>query len=135
MCPACKEAMIVVEFEGVEVDHCVKCHGVWLDTGELELITALAGGQAGPLENALRDVSGANRGKRRCPRCPRKMRVLSVGVEPAVKLDCCPAGHGLWFDAGELAAVIQGAGGAANAHVADFLGQLFQQNTSDTKRG
>jgi Zn-finger nucleic acid-binding protein len=134
VCPACKEAMIVVEFEGVEVDYCANCHGVWLDTGELELITELAGSRTGPLEAALGHLSSARHGRRRCPRCRRKMRILPVLPQP-IELDACPAGHGLWFDAGELAAIVQGAGGAANSHVADFLGQLFQQNTGHTKEG
>lgn len=134
MCPACKEPLIVVEFEGVETDYCAACHGVWLDTGELELITELAGGQIAALKTALGDIKALRPGQRRCPRCRHKMRLLPVGARP-IELDCCPAGHGLWFDAGELAAVVQGAGGATTGHVADFLGRLYQQNTRETKKG
>ena len=36
-CPVCKEIMIVVEHDKVEVDHCTNCQGVWFDAGELEL--------------------------------------------------------------------------------------------------
>ena len=37
-CPVCKNAMIVLELDEVEVDYCADCRGVWLDSGELELL-------------------------------------------------------------------------------------------------
>ena len=41
-----------------------------------------------------------------CPRCNKKLQAITVGTEPAVELDRCRRGHGLWFDAGEIEAVI-----------------------------
>ena len=38
-CPVCKDSMLVMsERQGVEIDHCPKCRGVWLDRGELDKI-------------------------------------------------------------------------------------------------
>ncbi len=37
-CPVCKEPMIVLELDEVEIDHCISCGGIWLDAGELELL-------------------------------------------------------------------------------------------------
>ena len=37
-CPVCKRPMISLELNEVEVDHCVACGGVWLDSGEMELL-------------------------------------------------------------------------------------------------
>ena len=37
-CPVCKDAMIVMELNEVEIDHCLSCSGIWLDAGELELL-------------------------------------------------------------------------------------------------
>ena len=38
-CPVCKnEPMVVLELRGVEIDYCLKCKGIWLDKGELELL-------------------------------------------------------------------------------------------------
>lgn len=36
LCPHCKGLMDTEDAGGVEVDVCIKCHGVWLDAGELE---------------------------------------------------------------------------------------------------
>jgi hypothetical protein len=38
-CPRCGGALIESEFEGVLIDSCEKCGGVWLDSGELEQLT------------------------------------------------------------------------------------------------
>lgn len=38
-CPVCKETSLVIsERQGVEIDYCPKCRGVWLDRGELDKI-------------------------------------------------------------------------------------------------
>ena len=37
-CPVCRIDMIVVEHKKIELDYCVKCSGVWFDSGELELL-------------------------------------------------------------------------------------------------
>ena len=96
ICPRCKSTVIVVETEGVEVDWCPDCSGVWFDAGELEVLLGhdrpireiMPGGPAGEKEPGLR-----------CPRCPE--RLTKVGLGSAV-LDLCPHEHGIWFDAGEL---------------------------------
>lgn len=48
-CPVCKVGMREVEREGVTIDVCTQCRGVWLDRGELEKLSeALSrGGGAG----------------------------------------------------------------------------------------
>ena len=35
-CPVCKNLMITLELDEVEIDHCLDCGGIWLDSGELE---------------------------------------------------------------------------------------------------
>jgi uncharacterized protein len=38
-CPACQEADLVMsERQGIEIDYCPRCRGVWLDRGELDKI-------------------------------------------------------------------------------------------------
>lgn len=38
-CPSCVESLLVMsERQGVEIDYCPKCRGVWLDRGELDKI-------------------------------------------------------------------------------------------------
>ncbi|MBS3965878.1 MAG: zf-TFIIB domain-containing protein [Truepera sp.] len=36
-CPSCKDATLTItERQGVEIDYCPECRGVWLDRGELD---------------------------------------------------------------------------------------------------
>ena len=38
-CPVCPEATLAMtNREGIEIDYCPKCRGVWLDRGELDKI-------------------------------------------------------------------------------------------------
>ncbi len=100
-CPDCKKAMIILEYKEIEVDFCPHCKGCWLDEGELEQI--LHG-----RDEAMRLVNGTGgrRGNRRCPRCTERMRVTALpGGGP--EIDMCPASCGMWFDQGELRALVR----------------------------
>ncbi len=35
-CPACETELRMTERQGVEIDYCPTCRGVWLDRGELD---------------------------------------------------------------------------------------------------
>ena len=37
-CPSCEELLVMSDRQGVEIDYCPKCRGVWLDRGELDKI-------------------------------------------------------------------------------------------------
>lgn len=38
-CPVCKDkALVMSERQGIEIDYCANCRGVWLDRGELDKI-------------------------------------------------------------------------------------------------
>ncbi|KAB2925807.1 MAG: hypothetical protein F9K22_02600 [Bacteroidetes bacterium] len=37
-CPVCTTDLMMTERQGVEIDYCPKCRGVWLDRGELDKI-------------------------------------------------------------------------------------------------
>jgi hypothetical protein len=35
-CPVCSAPLVAVDRQGIEIDHCPRCRGVWLDRGELD---------------------------------------------------------------------------------------------------
>lgn len=37
-CPVCAVPLVMSERQGVEIDYCPQCRGVWLDRGELDKI-------------------------------------------------------------------------------------------------
>ncbi|MFQ5670934.1 MAG: zf-TFIIB domain-containing protein [Acidobacteriota bacterium] len=134
MCPVCREPMVAFELNGVEIDRCLSCGGTWLDAGELELLTQLAGagGASDRLAHELARTPAGPRTTRRCPRCPRRLRSLEVGTPGRVVLDRCPRGHGLWFDRGEMEQVIRWYAGGT---VARFFADLYQGEQGSAQGG
>jgi hypothetical protein len=43
-CPVDNETLVMADRNGVEIDYCPKCRGVWLDRGELDKIIERAAG-------------------------------------------------------------------------------------------
>ena len=43
-CPVCKVPLVMSDRQGVEIDYCPQCRGVWLDRGELDNVAKCAKG-------------------------------------------------------------------------------------------
>jgi Zn-finger nucleic acid-binding protein len=106
-CPVCDNVMITLELQGVEIDHCLDCGGIWLDTGELELLLNNSQKASALLQSFLINNETGEK-PRKCPICLKKMQKISVGSEsPALLIDKCKKGDGLWFDEGELEDIVK----------------------------
>lgn len=46
VCPTCRVALVMSERQGIEIDYCPQCRGVWLDRGELDKIIERSGREA-----------------------------------------------------------------------------------------
>ncbi|WP_372017537.1 TFIIB-type zinc ribbon-containing protein [Pseudoxanthomonas sp. 10H] len=45
-CPACRTVTLAMtERQGIEIDYCPECRGVWLDRGELDRLIERAGAE------------------------------------------------------------------------------------------
>lgn len=42
-CPTCDVALLMTDRQGIEIDYCPQCRGVWLDRGELDKIIERSG--------------------------------------------------------------------------------------------
>jgi len=117
ICPTCKNPMIVVEYQKIELDYCGNCRGVWFDNGELELLLSKAiKDGAVTLINGLLQVEEAasNERRRKCPICRRPMKKVNIAGDKHVLIDACVQHDGLWFDGGEV----------------DHLVRYLQENTT-----
>lgn len=48
-CPTCTDtALVLSDRQGVEIDYCPQCRGVWLDRGELDKLIERAGTMTPP---------------------------------------------------------------------------------------
>ena len=48
LCPVCHVGLAMTDRQGVEIDYCPQCRGVWLDRGELDKIIERSGQDAAP---------------------------------------------------------------------------------------
>ncbi len=46
LCPTCRVDLVMSERQGIEIDYCPKCRGVWLDRGELDKIIEKSASEA-----------------------------------------------------------------------------------------
>ena len=47
-CPVCGVPLAMSDRQGIEIDYCPQCRGVWLDRGELDKIVERSAGQGAP---------------------------------------------------------------------------------------
>lgn len=129
-CVVCKEPMVVLELDEVEIDHCLTCRGIWLDSGELELLL----GDPAEVNSMLAQLAAneeAASGKRRCPICRKKMEIVSVSGERPVRIDRCRKHHGLWFDSGELEEVLTAFDIDKHSKALSLLRDMFASRKQD----
>lgn len=123
-CPVCKEEMLILELNQIEIDYCPLCDGIWLDEGELELL--LENHEAKDKLLSTFTIDSENKEKRyRCPRCSKKMNKVLVGDQKQILIDKCRKQHGLWFDSGELNEVVKLGSIDADNRVINLLNEMF----------
>jgi uncharacterized protein len=136
-CPVDKNDMMVVEHRQIELDYCLRCAGVWFDSGELDLLVSRLFSEG--LQMSHHDLLSpqpavVKEARRKCPVCGKKMDKVWLGKELRVLIDSCPIGDGLWFDGGELHDVLQQMQPSGSPNVISFLGEAFQATHQKNKK-
>jgi len=54
LCPVCHVGLSMTDRQGVEIDYCPQCRGVWLDRGELDKIIERSAGEVPPSQPSYR---------------------------------------------------------------------------------
>lgn len=118
-CPACGEASRLVSRslggEEITVLECGRCAGLWLGNEIFEHLEQrsrrqAASGEGRPVEPARMPPTASAGGEssrhyRPCPLCASLMHRRNYGRHSGVIVDTCRQ-HGLWFDQGELEAIV-----------------------------
>ncbi len=123
-CPACDEPMVVLELDEVEIDYCIECEGIWLDSGELEMLLESSAAKDGFLSSFARDECGAETA-RKCPMCGKVMKKALYTGNRRIRIDRCPESDGIWLDKGELREILEEAGDGEKGRVLDLLRKVF----------
>lgn len=112
-CPKCVGILEKKKVEGIEVDVCPICEGMWFDAGELEDVIRVDSKDFDYIDVGREELDGKeltaanidlNSRKGKCPKCSDGTILLQKQYEKkhTVRIDMCPKGHGLWLDGGEI---------------------------------
>ena len=123
-CPVCKKPFIIVERNKIEVDYCINCKGIWLDNGEMELLSEILGLNSDiPNPYELPQIK-TQENLLKCPYCRMIMKKVELN---GVIVDVCGNEHGVWFDKGELSKVLNHDKVTQYGKVVEFLGEVFKK--------
>ncbi len=103
-CPKCRtEPMKPESYEGIEVDRCQACKGLFFDRGELK---GMLGKKLGNTADTLVFSATSDQMDHvtaHCPRCSKDMNAMMGPGE--IKIDLCPQCNAVFLDQGELASL------------------------------
>ena len=57
LCPNCRVDLVMSERQGVEIDYCPRCRGVWLDRGELDKILERSAAELAQAQSAAQPMA------------------------------------------------------------------------------
>ncbi len=100
-CGKCGEAFTTLFLDGMIVDRCSGCHGVWLDSGELDRILDHGSEHPTMLPGQNHKEAPMDRLVGSCPTCRLGLETYRVPDQPA-HLEICSHCLGAWFDHDEL---------------------------------
>jgi len=101
-CPKCtSETLAVASVQGIDVDRCTVCGGIWFDEQELPLLLHVTPQELSSLRGGTtQDDLNSKRGS--CPRDGTLLLRIYSAQNPAVVLDTCTQCRGTWLDGGEF---------------------------------
>ena len=108
-CPRCKSDLTAIEVEGIRLDECERCEGVWVDVDTFEAICVSKESQSAVLKKLDEILKHAEAEIKvqyvPCPVCDQLMNRSNFARVSGVIIDSCKE-HGVWFDAEELPSII-----------------------------
>ncbi len=101
-CPKCRADMEVVNYEGVEVDRCTICNGIWFDAGEIDLLKNKKAAAAIDIGDAKIGKQSNTKDSYQCPRCSGAMVKVVDPRQTHIWYETCSSCQGSYLDAGEF---------------------------------
>jgi len=101
-CPKCRSDMESLDIDGIEIDRCTECHGLWFDPGEMEMLRNRKAATAIDIGDPERGKVQNTIDRYRCPRCGGSMARMVDPTQTHIWYEQCGSCHGSYFDAGEF---------------------------------
>lgn len=77
-CPQCSVNLVMSDRQGIEIDYCPDCRGVWLDRGELDKLIERSNAQVESVRRRDDDDDDYKAHKVKYPCPPKKKKLSSV---------------------------------------------------------
>lgn len=96
-CPNCQTILETIKEPDFEYEKCPNCLGIFLDKGELNLLTI---GQSGNIELSFvnQETDDKNYNNRICPKCNVEMQLVKLGQYSEIYFDFCTKCNGYFLD-------------------------------------
>ena len=103
-CPNCSVTLVTMKRDGIDMEVCPSCRGMWLTRQEME-----------ELEDEAFDLGDDKKGSRvfnstadtrKCPECGKPMNRSEYRFYD-LEIDFCREGHGFWLEADEDKRVLE----------------------------
>ena len=101
-CPKCGHGMDEVTHEGVTIDRCSNCQGLWFDEDEAFQLRSTAGGDVVDVGDPSEGEKWDSHADISCPICAKDMIKSSDPKQKHIWYEVCEE-HGMFMDAGEFA--------------------------------
>jgi len=99
-CPKCNAQLQSFVHQGVEIERCGGCGGLWFDVFEHEELRELSGSDA--IDTGAPAKVPAGTGSGLCPKDQQRLFSMVVAGQPHIAYESCGLCHGVFFDAGEF---------------------------------
>ncbi|KKP87225.1 MAG: hypothetical protein UR89_C0004G0014 [Candidatus Roizmanbacteria bacterium GW2011_GWA2_35_8] len=96
-CPNCDGKLELNKYQGIEVEQCQKCKGMWFESHEVDLLEDTVFDQD---EFKGTMITNVKESEKNCPKCEQKMKRFNYRFED-LELDFCANGDGYWLDKNE----------------------------------
>jgi hypothetical protein len=98
-CPKCKGELTPFDFQGLNLDFCEECSGIWFEKGELAFYTETSD-DIPDFQSALKRAVITHSA---CPQCRSTQLVETPFMDSSdLKIDICPSCQGIFLDNHEL---------------------------------
>ncbi len=107
-CPKCKIDMNQKNIQGVQVDECLQCEGMWFEKDELREVKDHVDSDLNWMDFDIWKHPEKFKAKKQrydCPNCSKPMNILDYD-NTTVEIDYCSNCKGVWLDKNELQRII-----------------------------
>lgn len=100
-CPKCQQGMEEITHEGITIDRCTNCHGMWFDEDEAHHLKQIKDSDVLDVGDKHEGAKWDSRSDIDCPRCGKRMEKTADSKQKHIWYEICHE-HGMFMDAGEF---------------------------------